>query len=77
MGSRRPKQLTFRPVLDLMGESLEDRFAKYKASTPKLDGEGNVLSVTTIGPDSPAWPEAPVEQSDPWWDQAAPGKESE
>lgn len=70
MGSRRPKQLTFSSVLAIMPESLEDRFSKFKLNQFKQDTNGNVVSVTTVGDKCPAYPEA--EDSDPWWDQAAP-----
>lgn len=60
MGSRRPSQMTFRSVLTLCGEALEDRFPKtHRVENLKAAGDGNILSVTTVGDWSPAWPEGP------------------
>jgi len=66
---RRPEQAS---MLALMGAAHLDTkppFAGTKLSGLKLDTEGNVLEVTTVGPDCPAYPES--EDSDPWWDQPA------
>lgn len=68
---RRPEQHS---MLGLMGAAhLETKppFAgtKILPGSMKLDTEGNVLEVSTVGPDCPAYPES--EDSDPWWDQPA------
>lgn len=68
---RRPEQQS---MLTLMGTpELEAKppFQGFKLQGMKIDkSTGQVLEVTTVGPDCPAYPES--EDSDPWWDQAAP-----
>lgn len=71
MKRRRPVQQS---MLTLMGSAeLEAKppFADFKLSGLKLDPvTGQILEVTTVGPECPSHQEA--EDSDPWWDQADP-----
>lgn len=59
-------------MLTLMGApALETKppFAEHKLSDMVLDSEGNVVSVTTVGPGCPAY--GMDSDQDPWWDQPA------
>lgn len=66
---RRPEQQS---MLKLMGadEGKPHPFEGFKLSDMVTDSNGNITSVTVVGPWCPAWPESADE--DPWWDQAAP-----